>query len=136
MRRFVDAVLDQLTQVTVVESSIWPSSQTSKGPVLGVNTWGEELVSVEFHYVLEHFEIHIIDAAKIRLHSAYDFLHPVVVGSAECSMPMIEYGKLHRYMAARASFDSGAALFDFFPKVERPFGVCSRSVQDRGNIVF
>lgn len=120
----------------VVESSIWPSLETSKGPVLGVNTWGEELVSVEFHYFLEHFEVHIIDAAKIRLHSAYDVLHPVVVGSAECSMPMIEDGELHRHMAARASFDSGAALFDFFPKVERPLGVCSRSVQDRGNIVF
>jgi len=51
-------------------------------------------------------------------------------------MPMIEDGELHRHMTARASFDSGAALFDFFPKVERPLGVCSRSVQDRGNIVF
>ena len=51
-------------------------------------------------------------------------------------MPMIEDGELHRHMAARASFDSGAALFDFFPEVERPLGVCSRSVQDRGNIVF
>ena len=136
VRGFVDAVLDQFSQVTVVELSIWPSLETSKGPVLGVNTGGEELVSVELHYFLEHFEVHIVNAAKIRLHSAYDVLHPLVVGSAECSMPMIEDGKFHRHMTARASFDSGAALFDFFPKVERPFGVCSRSVQDRGNIVF
>jgi hypothetical protein len=51
-------------------------------------------------------------------------------------MPVIEDGELDRHGTTSASFNTSSTLLDLLPKIERPFRVRSRSVQDRSNIVF